>query len=158
MPQQSIGNLLGFPLGGPKPGSAIDAEIKAAAFGKDLFFRDDLEVAASGDYSTIDGVANLRAAIMRRCMTRQGEYRLRPTYGIGLQDYVKKPMTTALQQQLQHRIIENLAQEPRIQTVLEARVEPSWIGGDPVLRVTVRAICIGREVKFPPFEVAGTGG
>jgi phage baseplate assembly protein W len=144
-----------FPLGGNPPTDAGAPQgSQLAVFGRDLLFTDDVQVGPNGDYVVVDGVENLRRAILRRLVVKPGEYRLRPEYGVGVGTFVKKPMTRATLDELQQRIVDNLSQEKRIDRLLQVIVNPTTYGGYPGLYVDIQAQAFGREVHFEPFTFA----
>ena len=119
-------------------------------FGRDILFTDDFVTTTSGDYVTVGGEANLNRAIYRRLLTRPGGFKFRPEYGAGVQDWVKKRMTTSERNALRQRIIEQLAQEKRIDDVVEVLVEQQSNPALIVVRVKIKTA--GRELRFQPFE------
>lgn len=129
----------------PKASSVQDKTI-----GRDKFFNGDKRVTSAGDYQTIEGIANLRQAVFRRLITRRGEFRFRPTYGVGARDYVKRAMTTSNIDELKHRIRENMLQDPRIEGV-ETEAEKLAIGGIPGLRLHISVKSKGRTLRLEPF-------
>lgn len=129
-----------------------DAE--APSLGRDLLFTDDLQVDASGDYQTIEGPDNLRAAIRRRLLVSPGEYKMRPDYGVGVRLFLKRPATTALLDDLKRRVRDQLARERRIEKVLSVEVEPRSVGGVRVYVIQIAITSGGREHRFEPFEIS----
>lgn len=122
-------------------------------FGYDIFFRGDSVVTAGGDYGRIGGRDNLRAAIYRRLITRPGEFRFRPDYGVGVQTYVKKALTTATSDSLRARIIDQLSQDRRIDSV-DVAIELVSVNGLPVLKVHIKVQAGGEPRTFEPFTFA----
>ena len=135
--------------GGP-PGQY---EEEAEAYGRDLFFDGDLHVDPTGDYVTVEGVENLRRAIIRRIMVRPGEYRLRPNYGAGMKAYVKKRFTNTVKSEIEKRIAEQLAQEPRIRRVISVEVTEEIFNTKPYFKIALVAEALGRRQEFRPFMV-----
>lgn len=133
--------------GGVIPPSPEEAEI----YGRDLYFDGNLTVTGAGDYATVDGVENLRRAILRRLMVRPGEYRLRPDYGVGVPLYVKKRLTDSVRSELRDRIVTQLQRDPRVEKVLEVSVSSVTVGDTPYLRILVRVQARGKRVEFAPF-------
>lgn len=130
------------------PGTVDDGNL----FGTDLYYVDNLEVGPDGDYLTIYGVENLRRAVLRRLMTRPGEYRLNPSYGVGILDFVKKPLTSSNLNTLKNRISENLLRDRRIDKVIELTLTPTvFTGGIPGLTVVVVVQAKGAVLTFQPF-------
>lgn len=130
----------------PSPQSPIESEIDL--FGVDILFTDDVQVTASGDYATVDGYEALKQAIRIRLITTPGEYAIRPDFGCGLSQWVKKRMTKAERDNLRQTIIEQLSQEERIQKVEEVTVESLTSDNTTGIKVTVRVTALGRENSF----------
>ena len=55
------------------------------------WFGQDLNVAASGDLLTVDGVAKGTQRILRRLLTNPGDYIWHPDYGAGLASKIGQP-------------------------------------------------------------------
>lgn len=119
-------------------------------FGYDIAFREDFLLTPGGDYMRLGGKDNLKAAIYRRLITRPGEFRFRPSYGVGVGNYVKKNPTSAVLDQLKQRIKEQLLQDPRISGA-EVDVQSTTIYTTPVLKVYVKVTAGGNPVSFDPF-------
>lgn len=122
-------------------------------YGYDILFRSDFNLTAGGDYIRVGGKDNLKAAIYRRLITRPGEYRFRPSYGVGIGDFVKKAPTTALLSQLRQRIIEQLLLDERIAEV-DVNVTAETVQDTPVTKVFVKVVAGGQPVTFEPFSFA----
>lgn len=117
-------------------------------FGKDVFFDGDFAVNSRGDYVTIEGLPALRASILRRLVTRPGELRARPEYGVGVNDFVKKPATASTFDNLRVAIIDQLAFETRIDSVDDVAIRTVGSGISIVIRISVS----GRTITFQPFN------
>jgi predicted Mrr-cat superfamily restriction endonuclease len=122
--------------------------VEKALFGVDILFNDDLQVTASGDYATIEGLASLRQAIFLRMITTPGEYAPFPNFGAGLMRFVKKRATKSDRDALRQTIIEQLTQEERIQKVVDVVVESLTSGNLPGVKITVKVQALGRENSF----------
>lgn len=94
-------------------------------YGRDLAFTTDFVRSASGDLDTISGLPNLKEAIIRRIMTVPGSVIHRPTYGVGLRNFVNNLNSIGIQQRLAASIREQLLQDPRIEKFLGLRVSES---------------------------------
>jgi len=128
-------------------GMSAEADI----LGTDIYFDGDVAVTPAGDYRLVSERENLRRAILRRFLTRPGEYRMRPTYGVGVLDFIKKPATSSRIAELKTRIIQNLEQEQRIDRVVSVEVSP--LPNDaPGIVVKVVVESKGRELRFEPFS------
>ncbi len=139
-------------LGGPVLESSIPKEVQQDLFGTDILFTDDLQVGSNGDYITVKGIENLRMAIWRRLITRPGEFKYRPQYGVGIMSFVKKPLTKANLETLTRRIRENLAQERRISKIVSIDVLRQELDGDPGIVVTIVFEAGGRVIRPAPFS------
>jgi phage baseplate assembly protein W len=131
------------------PGQAAQARV----LGKDLFFENDYDVTPHGDYVLIDGLRALRQSILHRIITRQGEFKTRPQYGVGLRDFVKKPMNPTNLGLIKRKITEQLAREPRIEEVLAVIVQPE----DTTLKVSVAIRAAGKALTLQPFVFDAVG-
>jgi phage baseplate assembly protein W len=130
--------------GTPSPSSETEINF----FGVDLLFTDDLQLTASGDYSSIDGYEALRQAIRIRLMTAPGEYAIHPGFGCGLSRWVKRRATQAERDSLRQTIIDQLSQEERIQNVEEVTVESFTKGTINGIKVSIKVVALGRENSF----------
>ncbi len=139
-----------LPASTPAPSPLPIDEGKKDVYGYDIWFRKDFQITNGGDYVRIGGEANIKAALYRRMLTRPGEYKFRPDYGVGVQDFVKKAPTTANLDQLRQRIIDNLSLDPRLTSIV-VTVEADTIQLVPVLRVFVQAVVSGGLLRFEPY-------
>lgn len=121
-------------------------------FGTDILFDGNTRVTVSGDLQLVTGLDNLRRAIHRRMITRPGEYKLNPGYGIGLQDAVKKPMTTSVLAGIKGSIVEQLSKDRRIQKVVDVTLTPGFNNNAVALEVSVTVQALGRQTTFEPFS------
>lgn len=132
----------------PTTAAAPDDAI-SQLFGQDLLFENDLQLDAGGDYILLDGKDALRQAIYHRLLVVPGEYALRPDYGAGLSQYVKKRINRAELDQIRQRVIDQLSRDDRIERVIECTTEVYTIGDRPGLKVYVKILCAGQEMRFP---------
>lgn len=123
-------------------------------YGKDLFFSDDTQLNAAGDYLTVDEKEALRQAIYRRLITSPGEFAVRPGYGVGLGAYVKKRLTPALLDELRQKILDQLRQDDRIDKVIEVVTESYTVSGQTGIKVYVKVRALGQEQGFTFKEAA----
>jgi phage baseplate assembly protein W len=130
------------------PSPALASETEIDLWGVDILFDDDTQVTASGDYATVEGNAALRQAILIRLITSPGEYAIRPDYGCGVGQWVKKRMTKVERDLLRQTIIEQLSQEERISKVEDVVVESLTSGNTTGIRITVKVTALGRENSF----------
>lgn len=136
-----------------RDGAEYETLVEVALFGEDLFFTDDLQVTASGDYAIISGLAALKQAILNRLLTAPGEYAIRPDYGVGIRRWVKKRLAPSEIDSLRQLIIDQLNKEDRIEQIKDVTVSRDDIGTNTGVRITVKVIAIGREqaFTFPTF-------
>lgn len=125
------------------------------AYKTDLAFTNDLQVSSTGDFDTISGTANVKAAIMRRIMTVPGSLAHRPGYGCGLISFQNAPMSLAVRRQLAGRIAEQLPQDPRVLAVKSVGISAQDDAEPSTIRVSVVVELVGAgEVTFTytPFS------
>lgn len=137
----------------PTPGAAATpsgagADQKLALLGKDLFFNGDYDVTAAGDYVLLEGEDAVRQAIYRRLMTRPGEYKVRPEYGVGMMDFVKRRRLASTLDELRQRVVDQLSLDPRISEVVD--IVASTITDGICLKIVVRIA--GDTLTFRPFN------
>lgn len=89
----------------------------AEFLGKDIKHESDFENNGTGDLETVEGLDNIRAAILRRIMTTPGSVAYRPTYGVGILEYQGAPMTLQVQRSIALRLQDQLPLDPRIESV-----------------------------------------
>lgn len=131
--------------GGAAPGAA--AEDVAEFFGQDLLH--PLALTAGGDYVLIDGERALKQSVYHRLLVSPGEYALRPEFGAGLAAAVKRRITPAEIDALTLRITEQLLTDARVQKIVEIQTESTTIGDSPALRVYVKVLAVGQEIRLP---------
>lgn len=116
-------------------------------FGTDIRFDNDFFINSKGDYQLIEGFENLRQAVRRRLLTRPGEYKFVPDYGVGVQLYLKKPRSPSRKSELQNAIKSNLLRDPRIQEVVQVEIEDIVDG----IKVGIVIRAAGKALLFKPF-------
>lgn len=146
---------LSFTLPTPVSLPAIAPIVEATrdVYGYDVGFRSDFLITAGGDYVRVGGVENVKQAIYRRLITRPGEFRFRPTYGVGIQDFVKKPPTKAVLDTLRQRIVDQLSLDVRLAEV-DVTVASDTVQGVAVIKVYVKAVVGGGLIRFEPLTFA----
>lgn len=138
------------PVTGTSPGAAAAiSESDAQLFGRDLLHDSDLHLDAGGDYVLLEGKAALRQALYHRLMIAPGEYALRPDYGAGLGLLVKRRMSRSELDFIEQRVTEQLARDDRIEKVVEVKAEAYTIGDKPGLKVYVKILAVGEEIRLP---------
>jgi phage baseplate assembly protein W len=130
-----------FGLGGSPPPPQDPAH--QSLFGRDLFFNGVLPLTAKGDYQIVEGDENLRRAVFRILITSPGSYKLRPTYGAGVADFVKKKMTKSALDDLAIRIKDQISQDRRVDKVLEVTFTES----ENKLSVRIVVQAFGRAIR-----------
>lgn len=111
------------------------------------------KVAADGDLDTVSGLENLKAALFRRLMVVPGTLVHRPTYGVGVKNFLNAPNSIDNQRALAVRIKEQFEQDFRVEEMLGMRVSvdrnnPSLV----IIFVKVRVQGFGEaEMDFIPF-------
>lgn len=128
-------------------GLQTDEATQADVFGKDVFFDGRHRVTSQGDYQTVQGEDNLRRWVHRCLITRPGDYKLRPNFGVGMQDYVKKTRTKSTIDELTLRIKGQIARDRRVQKVLQVLVTEEQFGDDTGLKVVVIVQAFGRTLR-----------
>jgi len=128
--------------------SSVANQTEIDFFGVDIRFTDDVQVDASGDYATVEGLEALRQAIRARLLTTPGEYAIHPEFGCGLRQFCKKRATQSDRDTLRQLIIDQLTQEERIQNVEEVTVTSFTSGTINGVKIFLRIIALGRENSF----------
>jgi hypothetical protein len=108
-------------------------------------------VTPKGDYKVVDGEENYRRGILRRLITSPGTYRLRPSYGAGVPDHVKKPLTKSVLDQLRQRIRDQVLADRRTEAVLYIELTPIVTNNRPGLHIRVGAQAFGRVLRSLSF-------
>lgn len=122
-------------------------------YGRDIAFKRDFVPTASGDLDTIEGLANVKEAIIRRILTTPGGIIHRPEYGVGLKDFQNGLNTISAQRELAARLQEQLPQDPRVERVLSLSVSSEDDRPD-LVKIIVRVQLVGygeQTLSFVPF-------
>jgi phage baseplate assembly protein W len=135
-----------LPASSQQTGSA--EEQSAILLGKDILFDGDFRVSATGDYILLEGKEALRQAIYRRLLTRPGEYRARPEYGVGVLDFVKRRRVQSTLDELRQRVVDQLSLDSRISEVVDVVGENIDDGFKLLIIVRVA----GETLQFAPFN------
>lgn len=142
-------SLLGIPSTAP---SRAGQDERRRLLGRDILFDGDYHVTPDGDWQVIEGLDAMRQAIYHRLITRPGEFKARPEYGVGIYDYVKEAKTPAMLAQLKTRIRTNLLRDRRISDV-EVTLE-DLTGNLPGLKVGVTVLIAGERLNLGAFVFA----
>jgi phage baseplate assembly protein W len=127
------------------------------ALGTDIAHIGDLQRTASGDLGTYDGLVNITNAIFHRLMTVPGTLIHRPTYGVGLPQYQNAITSFSMQQKLAKLIAEQVALDPRIQSVTNVSIQ-STDGFPEQTIIKVFAVVIGYNEQVMTYAPFSTGG
>lgn len=142
--------ILSYTLTADTPSApAPVTETTAQLFGCDLLFETDLQLDAGGDYILLTDQDALRQSIYHRLLVVPGEFALRPAYGAGLSQFVKRRINRAELDQIRQRVIDQLSQDDRIERVIECTTEVYTIGDKPGLKVYVKILSAGQEIRLP---------
>jgi phage baseplate assembly protein W len=128
------------------------ADQRRKLLGRDIYFSDDFVVTPDGDWKAVEGVEAMRQAVYRRLITRPGEYRARPEYGVGITDYLKEAKTPAMMADLKTRIRTNLLLDRRIADVVVTLEDLT--GALPGLKVGVWVTIAGERLNLGAFVFA----
>lgn len=124
-------------------------------FGVDVLFDGGTRTTVGGDYAEVDGMDALRQVVRSRLLTSPGEYASRPTYGCGLREFVKKRSTQSQRDALRQRIIEQISQEERVQSVDEVTVSQITRNGVPGVQIFLRITALGRTNSLTETSFVG---
>ncbi len=128
-----------------------ESQTEARALGRDIKFDgENFGYTADGDYLMVEGPPALRQAVYNCLITTPGDYKLRPQYGVGIERFVGRPLTTANKEEIKELLRRNLLQMRRIEQVAQIAVEVGAENNSLFIHLTIRAA--GRVVRFSPFE------
>lgn len=148
MPGTSNNFPLSSWLGGQPPAPTATGESVRDELGVDC----STDMTPKGDYAQVAGYENLRRSIWRRLKTRRGGYRLRPEFGCGVPDFVKKPLTASRIDELRHAIIENISLDRRVDHVESVEITPGTNAGPDGVTISIAVKAKGRVLAFQPFS------
>lgn len=133
---------------GPAANRKTPAQVEQGALlGTDIQFKGDYSANSKGDYVLLSGIEALRQSIVHRLITKPGEFKVRPAYGVGIREWVKKPKTATNILALQNRITDQLSKETRIEQIISVRVESI----DDGLKIALVIRAAGKTLRFQPF-------
>jgi phage baseplate assembly protein W len=133
----------------PSTVPSLTSAERARLLARDIRFDSDYTVAPKGDWATVEGPEAMRQAVYQRLITSPGEYRARREYGVGIMDFLKEAMATAMVAELKTRVRANLLQDRRIQDVLVTVEEK-----ENALRLNIAVTIKGQRMTFRPFDFA----
>lgn len=94
------------------------ADLQERRLGRDLVLPkpgEAVQPTSSGDWPTVAGRDNLRAAIERHAATSPGELLHRPEYGAGLLDYLELANEPGVHAQIAVQVRQSVLRDPRLQ-------------------------------------------
>lgn len=123
---------------------------------KDIAFKSDFVLTASGDLDTIEGLENVKEALMRRLITSPGTVVHRPEYGVGIKDFQNSLNSLEKRRRLAARIAEQFVLDERVESVTGVSVN-SDDNNPGMVSITVRVKLVGydeQQMTFVPFGEA----
>ena len=132
----------------PTPPDYDEASFDQDAIGKDLLFTSDLQLGSHGDYLLIGGRDRVRQRLLLRLVIAPGEYKLRTSFGVGVPNYLRRPMSESELAALERQIREQLSAEPLIERLNAVRVAKVTRNGVPGIQVHVVVRAIGTERNY----------
>lgn len=117
-------------------------------YGTDIHFRNDYSLDRTGDYILDVGIEALREAIYRRLITRPGEYKHVPSYGVGVQTYLKSRTTSDNIERLKSAIRTQVLKDPRVEAIEDLEV----VSTEYTTTIGLKIRAAGKALRFTPFE------
>jgi len=100
------------------PGDEGIIDHLARIYGVDLYYQEgDFLLQGNGDLALTKGLGAFRANFARAIATPPGDIFWRPTYGIGLVEFLNKPATAANIYEMKNRIQQTLGADPAVEEV-----------------------------------------
>ena len=121
-------------------------------YGKDIAFKDDFVLTATGDLDVIEGIENVKNALFRRLVTVPGSLVHRPEYGVGITLYQNALNSLDMRRKMALAIREQFSKDPRVESV----VGVSFDSDDNVIgkvAIKVKVWLIGYGETSMTFEV-----
>lgn len=115
--------------------------------------RDLVRRPTDGDLERIEGLENLRQALLRRLVTSPGSLVHRPEYGVGIKDFQGSLNSLANQRKIAARINEQFLRDPRVESVDGVSISSTDSRPEHIV-ISVRYTVVGygeTEAKFIPF-------
>jgi len=142
-----------YEVGEPLPAGAAPAtDMLGRLYGVDLRFELDYFVTGASDLERTRGLEALKASFARALVTRPGEIFWRPTYGIGIVDFLNLKATTAMIHEVKNRIRSTLLSDPAVEALPRLDVFASADGSFEVfvnLRIAGQVEPIALAVRRP---------
>lgn len=96
---------------------------------RDLRFKDDYDITPQGDLGLVEGVDNVKQALMHRLLTTKGTLVHRPDFGVGIKNFLGAPMSFETQREIAVQIQAQFLNDSRVAGVnsiqiLESEINP----------------------------------
>lgn len=120
---------------------------------KDLAFKSNFVVTASGDLDTLTGLDNYKDALYRRLITTPGSLIHRPNYGVGIKSFLNTISTLETKQRLAKTIKQQYEEDPRTESVSSVEITADDYTPELTkINIKVRAVGYGDvQFEFIPF-------
>jgi len=114
----------------------------------------DFNTTNTGDLDTIDGLDNLRQAIMNRLITVPGSLAHRPNYGAGVKRFQNALSSLDQQRKLLLTIQEQLEQETRIEEITGISFTQDGVNpGQFTIQLKIKPVGLNElDEEFDPFK------
>jgi phage baseplate assembly protein W len=89
----------------------------------DLRFGEDFSITPQGDFALIEGVDNVKQALLHRLLTTKGTLVHRPEYGVGIKNYLGAPLDFETQRQLAVQMQAQFLNDLRVAGVNTIQIE-----------------------------------
>lgn len=135
--------------------TSLDAAMRAL-FGRDIWLNaadgqnGDRIVTTARDWRLVEGEEAVRQSLFRRLMTKPGEWKTKPNYGVGASSFVKRPATSRTTDELAGRIVTQYHVDRRVEQV--SAVTADWAAG--LLRLAIVVKLRGRDLNNQPLIVS----
>ena len=84
---------------------------------RDVAFKSDFVITATGDLDLIEGLGNVKEALFRRLLTTKGSIIHRPEYGCSIKEYQNAINSIENQRSLARTIKEQFEEDVRVESV-----------------------------------------
>lgn len=120
---------------------------------KDIAFKDDFVLTASGDIDVIEGLDNLKDALFRCLITTPGTVIHRLEYGVGIKNFQNGINSIDAQRQIALKIQEQFEKDFRVEKVLGVIVDYKDKTPDKVeVKIRIKVVGYGETLfSFTPF-------
>ena len=118
-----------YEVGDPLAAGQLQAtDILGRLYGVDLLFQLDYAVTGARDLERTRGLEALKASFARALVTKPGEIFWRPTYGIGITDFLNRATTAQMIHEVKNRIKTTLLSDPAVESLPKLEVFVSASG------------------------------